>query len=264
MLFYIIILLIIIILFIAFKNKEGFDTYKYTAIIVEPREHPALEFVLQNFNDNLSDEWSFVMFHGNKNIEYTKNICNKIFKKGRIKLVHINTDNLTSSEYSELFYNNIIYDNIPTEIFLVFQTDSIICKKHKHLINDFLKYDYVGAPWPEGNLGNGGLSLRKKSKMLKVLENCNKNSNNNLFIEEENRFEHEDRIFANDVDRCKPYIDIKKPDYDLSKQFSIEMIYNDKSFGVHRAYDYLDTDSQKKLEGWCPEFIELRRLNKLK
>ena len=46
----------------------------YTAIIVEPREHPALEFVLNNFLSTLSDEWNIIVFHGNKNIDFLKKI----------------------------------------------------------------------------------------------------------------------------------------------------------------------------------------------
>jgi hypothetical protein len=168
--FFISIILIVIIYLIYNKYNEPFHQYKYTAVIIEPREHPALEYVLKNFNDNLSNEWQFVVFHGNKNVEYTKNICNKIFLPDRIKMVNLGIDNLTISDYSGLFYKPILYNNIPTEIFLIFQTDTAICSKHKELINKFLSYDYVGAPWPDGNVGNGGVSLRKKSQMVEIVE----------------------------------------------------------------------------------------------
>jgi hypothetical protein len=54
---------------------------KYTAIIIEPREHKALSFVLNNFLSNLSNDWSFIIFHGNKNSEYVKNIVNNLEEK---------------------------------------------------------------------------------------------------------------------------------------------------------------------------------------
>ena len=78
MIYFVIILLFLIILItIKWKYIESIDSkYKYTAIIVEPREHPALEYVLQNFNDNLSNEWQFILFYGNKN----KINCQKYFK----------------------------------------------------------------------------------------------------------------------------------------------------------------------------------------
>jgi hypothetical protein len=60
-------------------------------------------------------------------------------------------------------------------MFLVFQLDTLISDVYHSKIYDFMQYDYVGAPLPlhfELNLGtlvgNGGLSLRKKSKMLEV------------------------------------------------------------------------------------------------
>jgi hypothetical protein len=251
---YYVLISIIFLIFLIYYNKyynkyknESFHQYKYTAVIIEPREHPALEYVLNNFNDNLSNEWQFVVFHGNKNIEYTKNICNKIFAPDRIKMVNLNIDNLTISDYSGLFYKPILYDNIPTEIFLIFQTDTVICSKHKELINEFLSYDYVGAPWHDENVGNGGLSLRKKSKMLEIVEKCKNNMNGDTYLNEDMVFSHGCNI-----------IDLKKPSFEQAKNFSIETVDNNKSFGIHKAYAYLDVN---KLGEWCPEIIKLKELN---
>ena len=46
----------------------------YTAIIIEPRNHKALPFVVNNVIDNLSNDWNVIIFHGNMNINYVKNI----------------------------------------------------------------------------------------------------------------------------------------------------------------------------------------------
>lgn len=51
-----------------------------------------------------------------------------------------------------------------------FQTDSIILSENKEKINSFLQYDYVGAPWTNQNIGNGGLSLRNKNKMIEIIQ----------------------------------------------------------------------------------------------
>jgi hypothetical protein len=246
------VILFILISILVRHNKEGFESkYKYTAIIIEPREHPALEFVLQNFNDNLSDEWKFIIYHGSKNGEYAKNIANKIFEKDKVSFVNLNVDNLNASTYSALFFDQSFYDNI-TEHFLVFQTDSIICSKHKGLIDQFLKYDYVGAPWMnDEGVGNGGLSLRKKSKMLEIISTCNhKDENDNYMME--------DRLFAagcNDIP-------IYKPSVEEAKEFAIEGVLSNKSFGLHKSYDYLDSESIKSIQGWCPEITQLTKLNK--
>ena len=153
--------------------------YKYTAIIVEPRKHAALKFVLLNFLNNLSDDWGIVIYHGNLNIEFVSNIIHSFDETQQtriVKLVNLNVDNINRDQYTALFMDYAFYTHIPTETFLVFQTDCIILTENKDNINMFLEYDYVGAPWHFPTIrhtwlkvGNGGLSLRKKSKMLEIL-----------------------------------------------------------------------------------------------
>ena len=47
-------------------------------------------------------------------------------------------------------------------------------KENKDIINDFIGFDYVGAPLKCGLVGNGGLSLRRKSKMLEIIDQNSK------------------------------------------------------------------------------------------
>ena len=248
-----IIIFIVILIITTYVNKEGLtNNYKYTAVIIEPRKHKALEFVLQNFNDNLSDDWQFIVFHGTKNKEYTENICKKVFNPKRVKLINLNVNNLNAETYSSIFYDKSFYNIIQTETFLVFQTDSIICSKHKKLINNYLKYDYVGAPWLDGGgVGNGGLSLRKKSKMLEIVNNCKTKDDNGKYLIEDGVFSY----------GCKG-IPIYKPSVKEATNFSIETYISNKSFGIHKAYAYLDSDEINDIKGWCPEITKLEKLNK--
>jgi hypothetical protein len=223
----------------------------HTAIIVEPREHPALEFVLNNFLSNLSDEWNIIVFHGNKNIHFLEKIIENNLQKytNRISMINLKIDNLTIKDYNNLFMRStILYDNIPTETFLVFQTDTIIFEKHKHLINNFLKYDYVGAPVKQNKnqdtwVGNGGLSLRKKSKMLEILNS------------EPLKNVHEDMFFS-----LPTSVSIHKPSIDEAKYFSIEAFSNEASFGCHQIWI---NDKCNELCEMYPEAKELCRLNLL-
>lgn len=63
-------------------------------------------------------------------------------------------------------------DLAPADHVLIFQSDSVLCANSVRSVEDFFEYDYVGAPIaPELGVGyNGGLSLRKRSTMLRVLE----------------------------------------------------------------------------------------------
>lgn len=62
----------------------------------------------------------------------------------------------------------------PAEWLLVIQSDSILCASSRQNLNDFLGYDWVGAPWnPDGRYGgNGGLSLRRVNAIDKFPTPC--------------------------------------------------------------------------------------------
>jgi hypothetical protein len=256
LLYVLLILILILILFIAYNPYYSFENFqnnleRKTAFIIEPRKHKALEYVLENFLENLNSSWDFIIFHGNLNKEYIENIINNKLNKyrERIRLISLNVDNINNGvEYSRILTNKEFYRYIPNEIFLIFQTDTLINPKYKNKINDFLIYDYVGAPWQHTNeVGNGGLSLRKKSKMLEIIENCPyvNNDNNVNYVE--------DVYFSK---KCKN-IDIYKPDFNTAKEFASETTWNPTSFGIHKVWQYFDISKIKK------DFPEVENLSKL-
>ena len=237
------------------------DIPKYTAVLIEPRCHPAMLLVLENFAKNLSDEWNILILHGNLNEEYTKNIINNDLQeyKSRITTINLHVDNLTTTEYNRLFKSETLYQYIPTETFLIFQTDTLIIEKNKEMINEFLEYDYVGAPWCETYLpefsiheynavGNGGLSLRKKSKMLEILE---KNKESELF-----KKMNEDTCFS-----FQKNVQVNKPDFDKAKRFSIESIFSEKSFGIHCPWRWLSNENMTYLINMDKNILKLMECN---
>lgn len=96
---------------------------------------------------------------------------------GKLDLTYIPSNMTTNSqeEISQFLTNRWIYETVlaPAQHLLVFQTDSMLCANSRQSINDWLEYDWVGAPWsPNGKWGgNGGLSLRKVSAIIDVLKN---------------------------------------------------------------------------------------------
>ena len=233
--------------YISTVNIDVKKKYYFTAVIVEPREHKALKFVLENFLKNLNDLWQILIFHGNKNINYIKNIIDKDLKeyKNRILLINLNIDNLDIKGYNHLLTSKNFYEKIPTEIFLIFQTDSMICQENKNNIYDFMKYDYVGAPWKNINIsgGNGGLSLRKKSKMLEFINKCHYKN------------ENEDIYFSKGCNNFK----LKLPSKEESMDFSSETIESKNPFGIHKSWLYIDNNNMEKK---CRNSKILRDLNK--
>ena len=214
-------------------------SYKYTAIIIEPRKHKALEFVLNNMLECLSKEWNIVFFHGINNIEYSENIVNKLnnIHNNRITTVKLeDVIDLDQKSYSKLLATKtIIYDYINTEYFLVFQTDSMMFKSNSHLMDSFLYngYDYIGAPWLICNyyptcerefIGNGGFSLRKTETMLKIIENCK--------WDENFEFWQEDLFFTKKYDN----IQVIKPCYEDAKLFCVDEVFSPMTMACHNFW----------------------------
>jgi hypothetical protein len=85
---------------------------------------------------------------------------------------YVNDVNIKStSDYSALLMTKAFWESFDTEDILIFQHDSALLRTG---IEEFLGYDYIGATWWfEPYVGNGGLSLRKKSAMLHILDNYN-------------------------------------------------------------------------------------------
>ena len=243
--------------------RVNINTYTlYTAIIVEPRIHKALSFVLKNFTDNLNEDWNFIIYHGTQNESMVKSIISTFSEsvKSRITLINLKVKNISVAEYSTMFFCPTFYDNIPTESFLIFQTDSIILKENKDKIYDFMKYDYVGAPWPKTldilgkmQVGNGGLSLRKKSKMVELLKYKEKGIANGFF----GKYIAEDQFF------CGYYVsevNVYKPIFIKAKDFSVESIFYKTPFGIHKCWYWLSTNDLYTMYKLYPDIQKLESL----
>lgn len=236
MFFYVSLLILsLVLIFFLHYRKKKLDV----AVIVEPREHEYLVPVVLNIIENVPKYTKIYIFHGSKNLNFIKTHFEEQIKLNKIILIDLEVENLTIKEYNLLLTSRDFWEKIDGEHILIFQTDSCMCSNASNKIEDFLKYDYVGAPWghiPNSNGGNGGFSLRKKSKMLEIIKN---HVYNNL---------PEDVYFSN---HCK-----NLPSRDVSKKFSVEGIYYDAPVGVHKPWALMKKMSKKDLMRFrqkCPE-----------
>ena len=227
----------------------------YTAVITEPRIHRAWKLVLNNFLTNLDERWDFLIVCGLLNKDFLIELIETNFKehKHRITIHQLNIENFSFIEHEKFWTEPYLYELIPTETFLTFQLDTLISAKYKDYIYDFIQYDYVGAPWSHSVghghelVGNGGLSLRKKSIILNIIEN--------ISSEDKVLYPNHDILFSNKIINNKPSVDV-------AKLFSIETYFSEKSFGIHAPYKYLSPDELCKISEYIPELYELIELNK--
>ena len=94
----------------------------------------------------------------------------------------------SKKEYS-YFVTHDLHSFIETSHILIIQYDGYVINPELW-DNDWLKYDYIGAPWwyPVNNVGNGGFSLRSKHLLESVsIENFTKYHPEDDIICRENR-----------------------------------------------------------------------------
>jgi hypothetical protein len=194
----------------------------FTAVIVEPRRHPALSFVLKNMASLLPDGWKILIFHGNTNGEFVQDIIDDMeFPSRFLKPIVLDVDNLTIAQYNSMMMSSAFYKCIPTETMLIFQTDTMILEPT--YLSAFLSYDYVGAPWKSGGVGNGGLSVRKKTKMLTITQTVMPFQSN------------EDVYFA-----FQTIVPLFKPSFQEAQKFAVETVFYEQPFGIHAPWKYLN------------------------
>ncbi|KAB5558094.1 hypothetical protein GE09DRAFT_1173155 [Coniochaeta sp. 2T2.1] len=149
------------------------------ALLIENRINPILAPLMLHFISVVPPDWRFRFMGSVDSVEYLNKsmAIREHVAAGKLDLTYIPANMSTGSqeEISRFLTNLWLYEVVlqPAEWLLVFQTDSILCANSRQTLNDYLEFDWVGAPWnPRGRFGgNGGLSLRRVSAIIDVLRN---------------------------------------------------------------------------------------------
>jgi hypothetical protein len=218
------------------KNSYNSDFTKSenkVAIIIETRDIPHLKWVIENIRHHTG--WEVMLFHYDNNV---KNIdCTKV------RLPH----EMDHSKYNSLLKDVIFWESFEQEHILIFQSDSFMLRGG---IDDYLEYDYVGAPWNWANDpsfkdprykdlfifkngGNGGFSLRKKSVMLDILYEYYTDPNS------QDSYINEDMFFSKYI---KNY-----PSLEKCKEFCSETMFYENPMAVHAIDKYMTEEQINKI-----------------
>lgn len=151
-------------------------------------------------------------------------------------------EKLTSIDMYSEFMAYKLAEYISTNFILTIQYDGYVLRPEKWN-GDFLKYDYIGAPWPKRftsftedgtpvRVGNGGFSLRSK-RLINIL-----NKLHLPFTDNGTGFYNEDGILCVYYRKKLEEAGIKFAPVDIAAQFSHELdcIESVKdSFGFHES-----------------------------
>jgi hypothetical protein len=149
----------------------------------------------------------------------------------------LNIDTIKSKADYSIFIFDQLANYIKTEFCLIIQYDGYVL--HPELWNpEFLKYDYIGAPWwysDKYNVGNGGFSLRSR-KLLKAISS-------RQWTVKHPEDECICRTYRQNLER---YYDIHFAPEALAATFSYEphhpfekYSFNDNTFGFHGIPDLI-------------------------
>ena len=228
-----------------FKNESDKCT-----VIVESRALPHLEFVLRKHYYHLDDSWSALFVCTKDNEMFVRDLIEKL--DCNVQVLVWSQDIKTQGDYNSLLLNIKFWENIKAKKVLFFQEDGFLLKDG---IEQFMQYDYVGAPWPyfwmqsNSGIGNGGFSLRNVSLIKTILKLFSVKEETEVFSKGTQKKEGSiiDGILAEDVyfSRCLEKIsEINLPTRDVALNFSCETSCYSGSIGFHALWNG-DLDWQK-------------------
>jgi len=149
-----------------------------TALIVEPRDLKRIPLIINHFLFTLGSNWKIVFYCGAGLKSKWISIVNR-----EVEIRELTVDNFKSADYSDFMKSKTLWESLYGEFVLVFQADAWIMNEAPYTIDYFVSRNksYIGGnmcyKWEDPIVFNrefwnynGGLSLRKRKDMIKVIE----------------------------------------------------------------------------------------------
>ncbi|KAK7704377.1 hypothetical protein SLS64_008564 [Diaporthe eres] len=215
------------------------------AVIIESTMIPNLIPVMLHFATVLGPAWGMVLFTLKDNwVEPLSAPFQRLQDEGRVEVRFLpeGTKLADSGSVSRFLTSPWVWEQVvDARRVLLFQSDSILCSRSEERVEDYFKYDLVGAPIAEqyGQGFNGGLSVRNPRVFLNVTRSVEFASSGHEF---------EDQYF---------YAELKKagaelPTVEAAMTFAVETIYYETPLGYHQPQRW-QAAKMANIEEWCPE-----------
>jgi Protein of unknown function (DUF5672) len=232
----------------AFKIPKGSPlSPDLVATIIENRPLTNLIPLVLHFASVLGPSWPIRIFHNEDNAEMfnSSRAFAQAVASGQVSLHSLpeGTDFKSHDAVSRFLAGSSWFwrELAPAKHILLFQADSILCSNSPHRVEEFLEYDFIGAPInPRYGAGyNGGLSLRNRKVMLDTVAKYNWTKGRGF----------EDQWFYKRLNESGARL----PSPDVAKRFSIETIWYERPLGLHQIQRW-QKSKLRELAEWCPEY----------
>lgn len=148
---------------------------KVAVIVSSQFRTPVIPLVLR-FSSVLGGGWPVIIYTSAESASSfaTSAALSRYLATGLIQIRTLPQTTLLNNraDYTDFMVSSYLWEDLaPAENILLFHSDSILCANAARSVDDYFEYDFVGFP-PAVLDENytGGLSLRKRSTMLRVLE----------------------------------------------------------------------------------------------
>ncbi|RDW70080.1 hypothetical protein BP5796_08477 [Coleophoma crateriformis] len=235
--------------------REQFNASK-VALLIEGRPIPHLVPQLLHMISVVPPDWRFLFIGTNKSVLSVQRSFATQYQVANGKLDLLVMPKPWSVESKEDVFRTLtdlrFYENFMPNVewMLKFESDSIMCANSQDSLNDWLHYDWAGAPRTVTDkfAGNGGLSLRKISAVKRILG----------FQSRYNDTEPEDEWFGK---RITVLPGAKVATAAEEQHFTVEDVWHEKPMGYHArgGGSALSEDVWKKptqrahIFAYCPE-----------
>ncbi len=191
--------------------------------------------------------FSGIIYTSCQSIDKYKNVIDKIGLSNLLSVKVVGSFDDIELFHMEL-YNQVLKDSgfwkkLEWDKCIIVQDDGILMDGK--FIDEYLKYDYVGAPWADakdneyikkninpGLVGNGGFSIRDVEKMKHICE---------TYIDEKNNlFYHNLNEIPEDVYFVKHLIQMNAnvAPFDVARKFAVEQVLSVNPVGFHKFWMY--------------------------
>ena len=222
--------------------------HKLNVVFIDFRKGEHFEYIIKNSLIKLKGDCIITFVCGPNNYQFVKDLCNDISENIYIIKRDKNIKNV--QDYNRLCYDLNFWKKLKGDKILIHQFDAFILNSN---INDFINYDYIGGYWfnqrHNTHVGNGGLSLRTKNVIIKILKERKlkkylmgdsfslRSKEVIINILENYKLINkipEDIFFGNVLKNNTKYGKLA-PD-NIAKNFSIEGSFNSNKFGCHKFW----------------------------
>lgn len=245
------------------KNTYGRITNK-VAVITDCKYTAELIPLILHYHAVLGPDWPIVFYTSQEII--TQHLESKSPKVSaswrravedrRVELRIVPAEFNLTSRYGVNTYLSRpwLWDQLaPAQHVLLFQADAILCANSHHRVEDFFKWDFIGAVMqPNKKLFNGGLSLRNRTMMLDILGEG----------DSWERFREQSKSSGCGEDCWLSEKIVQRngslPEQDVASQFALQYKWQLHHAARPLGYHKIHKNAPEKLAEiakWCPEIV---------